>query len=188
MEDKPVTALVLLRPLELIEVKSLPNGSTKDLVSKKQERRLMLDEIYKSSIVTGASVLCAVLSLVVLVLLTNSLLTFLFVAAFFSGATGYTLIALERLNSELRAFRQKVITPELQVGAENELVLSEMAALTNTQIVSWNKRAECAPSQVIDKRFLQGLQKERALLSTNIEEVKRLAEYIKKDGCEPKIK
>lgn len=191
MDDKPVTDLVLLPPLGLIPVESLPKRCSEELASLKYQRKLALSRLRTSLVVTsGFSVSTVFVSylaflawaggapIVISLLITASLVVLATASVFFMRDHAL----------DARRYQEIEISPQLQIGAENERVLSEMVQLTNTQIISWNKRTECAPAEDIDKRFLKGLKNERLLLSANIEKVKSVAKAIEQDGFERKTK
>lgn len=185
MEDKPVTDLVLLPPLELTSLESLPKPCSAELALQKKERDLALSEAAKtytmvliSGIFTGLYGWVAILAW-----LHTSLTLAILTSVFFVGISAMLVAFLRLFVQEVRAYRQIEISPQLQLGADTESRYFDMAKLTNEMSVDLNITMENEMRKDPSERNLQELKRKRALLSENIEEIKAWAN----GGLKPKI-
>lgn len=175
MDKKPVTDLVLLPSLELIPLESLPKHRREMLALEQKRRAEALVEANKSIVATSVMMLCTGIFGwgFILGLVHGSLIALWFTGAFGAIMAGLSGAMAKISASQVRAWRQP-IPPQLQLDADNEARLTDMANLTNTQILDWNRDVEDAKAkkQGLGGRFLQGLKMRRELLSENIKEVK----------------
>ncbi len=184
-DDKPTTALVLLSPLSLVQPESLPTKCSQELTSLTQQRTSALNQLRASLVIASGISVGTVffLGLSLLAWINPAPILISAITTLFSLALSYaSILAIRWHAGDVKEYRKIVISPQLQIGAENELILSEMAYVANNSAVTWNKRVESALPEEIDKRFLKALKKDRELISAKLEQVKKVAEAIERDG------
>jgi hypothetical protein len=187
MEDKPVTALVLLPPLSLIQPESLPTKCSQELTSLTKQRESALRQLRGSLAVTSIASVSATFFLFVTFLAWLQPASFLIslIMTLVSAVLSYiSILALRWHTGDVKEYRQIIISPQLQLGAANESRYFDMAKLTNEMSVDLNIKIENEMRKDPSERNLQELKRKRALLSGNIEEIKVWAN----SGLKPKTK
>jgi hypothetical protein len=187
-EDKPVTSLVLFQPLELIPYESLPTKFGTELAALKQQKKWALSTLRSSLVPACLTSVMAVGFLMVAIYAffgVGLFLPYVISAAFCVLFSIGSVFTLRDHMQAVDAYRQITIPAQLQIGADNEFCVSEMADVTNNAIVVWNKRVQCALPEDMDERFVAALKKEREFIVSKISQVKIVIEAIKRDRFEP---
>ena len=185
MEDKPVTSLVLFQPLKLVPWESLPNKFTNKLAETKQQRQWALDTLRSSLVpacITSVAAVGFAFATICMLFTGAPFLVYLLAASVVGGFSIVSFFSIYDHKRCVDAYRQITVSPQLQIGAQNEFFASEMVNTANNAVVIWNKRAQCAPPEDMDERYVLALKKERAVIVSKIEKVKKVIEAIKKDG------
>ncbi len=180
-EEKPVTDLELLPHLEIVSLESLPKPCSTELILWEQQRRGMVVQMATNTFVGtifGVGVLASICGYIWALLNISSAISL--VIGLFSvvclPVMGILLIGvLERHARDVRAYRQMVVLPQLQIGAGTESRYFDMAKLTNEMSVDLNIKMENEMRKDPSERKLKELQRKRMLLSENIEEIKAWA-------------
>ncbi len=183
MEEKPVTDLVLLPPLDLIPLESLPKRRREELALLKKERGQALRQVvYSSAATLAVGIITGLYGWACLMLWLESapLILSLLVTLICGILSACSVFLVRESAREARAYRQMVITPQLQIDVGSEILLPDVVKRTNAQIADWNMAAEGVIRHDLGGRHLQPLQIQRGVLSTRIarikKEMKRLAD------------
>ena len=176
---KPVTDLVLLPPLELIPIESLPQQRSQELGLLNKERREMLKGAVAGHIATlvigSLAGLFGLASLLAVIGHESIMLFFLMILCcmIFSVITVYSLLPI--FIRDVRAYQQTAIPPQLKIDAEAEMLLSDTARRVNAQIAKWNTAAEGAVGHDVGERYLRLLKTNRDAISARVAQIKKLA-------------
>ncbi|TSC84922.1 MAG: hypothetical protein G01um101413_306 [Parcubacteria group bacterium Gr01-1014_13] len=174
-DDKPVTALVLLSPLELIPVESLPKPCTEELALLNKERGAVYFSACENLFLSAISGPLSGLYWGLCYLLWFSqapLFISLFVMLVCIGLSAVWVFLSRAFVRDWRELQQQVIPPQLQLDVDNESRYFDMAKLTNEMSADLNIKIENEMRKGPGERNLKELQRKRALLSENIEEIK----------------
>lgn len=186
MEDKPVTDLDLLPPLEIVSLESLPGWNGAQIATLERQRSDMLVNSVGSAAIATTAGTGAFLFLCLYILGLFSL-PYDFVGTLIAGfatvifGAGFGIM-WEKHARYVREYRQLTTPPQLQLGAGTESRYFDMAKLTNEMSVDLNITMENEMRKDPSERNLKELQRKYALLSDNIEEIKAWAN----GGLKPK--
>lgn len=161
-------------PLDLISVESLP----KELAVLNEEFGIA---VTSARVTIGYTVLTGLFALAYsavtfLMLIGQAPLAIIVIASLMSiGFLTPFSWFLRKSIREVRACKQMKLSPQLLIEAEEETVRINTAKMLNLQAADWNSTAAAVVQHNLDGVYLQTLNKQRAVLSSRIDRIKKLA-------------